>query len=151
MKPRFLFFLCLWAFIPLNGRDSLSLAQQKSEARKGENAPTRKEILRLLFTLQDTPLKAGESCAEAGTSLKDHDLGDYMSGWLAELKRGRGSNWITAEATPATVENGVPGWKYVVMFRHVDGEERWGWGVSVLVRASDRSPVRDSITCVGAG
>lgn len=151
MNLRFLLLLSLLASVPLNGHVSPVFAQQRSEARKPENAPTPKEILRLLITLQDMPLKTGESCAEAGTSLKDHDLGDYISGWLAELKRGKGSNWITANATPAVVDDGTPGWKYVVMFRHVDGEERWGWGVSVLVRASDRTPVKNSITCVGAG
>ena len=125
-----------------------ALAQQTSAAE--EKAPTSKQILRLLMSLQDVPLSSDESCKEAGTKLTDRDLGDYMSGWLANLKRGKGSNWISADAKPMTVDD-APGWKCLVMFHHVDGEDRWGWGVSFQVRSRDRKPVKGSVRCEGAG
>lgn len=114
-------------------------------------APSPKEVVRLLMTLRDVPLKVNETCATAGTSPSDTDIGDYVSGWMVELKHGAGSNWIDAKATPAAGDDKQPGWNCVVMFRHVDGDDRWGWGVSFHVRASDRKPVQESIRCLGGG
>lgn len=111
-----------------------------------QTPPASKEILRLLLSLRDVPLRSDPSCATAGTNTSDVDIGDYVSGWLAELKQGPGSNWIEASAKAEQ-----RGWRCIVMFRHVDGEDRWGWGVSFLVRESDRKPVPGSLRCLGAG
>ena len=35
--------------------------------------------------------------------------------------------------------------------RHVDGDDRWGWGVQFHVRKSDGMVFADSFTCTGAG
>ena len=81
---------------------------QKGKTAVPDSALASKEILRLLMTFQDVSLESDESCKKAGTNLNDHDLGDYVSGWLAELKLGNCSNWISAEAKPGTLENGLP-------------------------------------------
>jgi len=126
-------------------------AQGRASSAASRNLPSPQEVMRLLMTLQDVPLKGNETCATAGTSLSDTDIGDYISGWLVELKPGQGANWIDAKATPAAGDDKQAGWKCVVMFRHVNGDDRWGWGVSFHVRASDHKPVKESIRCLGGG
>lgn len=127
-------------------------AQNRSDADPARTPPSPKEVVRLLLNLRDIPLRSHGSCATAGTSISDADLGDYVSGWLAELKQSRGANWLEASAKPeAVTPERQPGWRCTVMFRHVDGDDRWGWGVSFLVRASDRRLVQNSIRCLGAG
>ena len=117
-----------------------------------KTAPTPKEALRLLMSLRDLPLKVLSTCATAGTGPEDKDIGDYMSGWMSELKPGKGANWIDA----STQEEDIPtehdrGWRCTIYFRHVDGEDRWRWGVSFVVRGADRTPILDSVRCLGAG
>ena len=100
----------------------------------------------MLLSQRDVPLRSDASCATAGTSDTDTDIGDYVSGWLAELKEGQGRNWIESSSKPEG-----SGWRCVVMFRHLDGDDRWGWGVSFLVNQADRRVVPGSLRCVGAG
>lgn len=115
-------------------------------------APEPREIVRTLLRVQETALRSHSSCATAGTSMADVDLGDYVSGWLVELKQGPGANWIeTAAVNEPIAGESQEGWRCTVTFRHVDGDDRWGWGVSFLLRANDRSLVDGSIRCLGAG
>ena len=128
------------------------VAQTSRDTKFATTPPSPKEVLRLLLSLRDVPLRMHETCATAGTRASDTDLGDYISGWLAELKSTQGANWIKASASPEPLTGDrQPGWRCIVMFRHVAGDDRWGWGVSFLVRASDRRPLQDSIRCLGAG
>ena len=136
----------------LSGCGSRSVAHDQRDTNLARTPPTPKEVVRLLLGLRDVPLRVHESCATAGTRISDTDIGDYVSGWLVELKRGRGANWIEASAKPEVLTTDrQPGWRCTVMFRHVDRDDRWGWGVSFLVRASDRRPLQDSVRCLGAG
>ena len=128
------------------------LAGCSAPRQVSKTAPTPKEAIRLLMSLRDLPLKALPTCKSAGTSPDDKDLGDYVSGWMSELKSGKGSNWIDT----STQEEEIPaehdrGWRCTIYFRHVDGEDRWGWGVSFVVRGADRTPILDSVRCLGAG
>ena len=119
--------------------------------RYSKAPPSRKEIVRLLLSLRDVPLQSHDSCAGAGTTLRDKDLGDYLSGWLSEIQRHSGENWVDTSVKSGMTAQGQPGWLCVVMFRHLDGDDRWGWGVSFFVRGSDRRPVQNSLRCLGAG
>ena len=146
----------LWLLIVISlallfGFDTPGFAQARPETKSAGAVPSAKEIVRLLLSLRDIPLRVHESCAAAGTGTSDVDLGDFVSGWLTELKSGTGANWIEASAKPENLKGDPqPGWKCVVMFRHVNGDDRWGWGVSFSVRAS-RQPLQNSIRCLGAG
>jgi hypothetical protein len=114
--------------------------------------PTPREILRALLSIRDMPLSADSSCATAGTSPDDMDLGDYVSGWLAELKEGPGKNWIeTSAGSNQNPGTGVAAWQSAVVFRHVDGDDRWGWGVSFLLDATHHQVIPGSVRCTGAG
>ena len=64
---------------------STQSAARTSPKSYDENAtPSRKEIIRALLTVQDVSLSADSSCSNVGTSPSDADIGDYISGFLAE-------------------------------------------------------------------
>ncbi len=112
--------------------------------------PTAKEAIALVLRNGDVRLDSSPTCAGVGTSPDDVTVGDFLAGFLAEQAGHGGRNWIDA-ACAATAADEPPGWECRVVVRRVDGEERWGWGVRFLVRASDRTAVRSSFVCLGAG
>src|SRR6516225_7133296 len=59
-----------------------------------ETAPTRKEVLRALLQIQDVGLAASPSCSGVGTEPTDSNIGDYISGFLAEQDSSNGGNSI---------------------------------------------------------
>lgn len=112
--------------------------------------PTPKETIRILLANQDASVSAIPSCSKAGTDLSDRNLGDYLSGFMAEQKSAPGKNWIETSAK-AHMSASTKLWLCTVILRHVDGDDRWGWGVSFDVRALDHSVIQDSFQCVGSG
>jgi len=115
-------------------------------------APAPREVIRALLSIRDMPLSVDSSCATAGTSPDDADLGDYVSGWLAELREGPGKNWIETSVTPEPDSaTGTRAWRSAVVFRHVDGDDRWGWGVRFLMSGADHRVIPGSVQCTGAG
>jgi hypothetical protein len=114
-------------------------------------APSHKEILRALLKSQDVSLAIDPSCSGVGTSSKDVDLGDYISGLLAEQGTKQGSNWIEVSAKRDQSADHAGVWRCDVVIRHLDGDNRWGWGVSFLMRGKDHAAVQGSFSCTGAG
>jgi len=141
--------LILLSVLTSCGPSGLPQERHGSPNLKGQPSP--KEVIRLLLTLRDVPLGVHNSCSTAGTGLSDVNIGDYMSGWLAEFNKGPGANWIETSSAPAMLPDKKAGWKCIVMFRHVNGDDRWGWGVSFFVKQSDRQAVQDSVQCLGGG
>ena len=121
-------------------------------AAAAAGAPGAKEAIALVFRNSGVRLDSDLSCAGVGTSPGDVSIGDFLAGFLAEQTgRGDGKNWIDASCKDAPAGLAPPGWECRVLVRRVDGEERWGWGVRFLVRASDRKAVPSSFRCLGAG
>ena len=113
-------------------------------------APTRKEVIRGLLALQDVSLSADSSCTNVGTNPSDTNIGDYISGFLAE-QNDKGKNWLDVHTKRGSVAGSEPVWDCDLVIRHVDGDDRWGWGVSFQMRAKDHSLVKSSVRCTGSG
>jgi hypothetical protein len=113
--------------------------------------PSSKEILRAVLANQDVSLTVDSSCSGVGTDSTDTNIGDYISGFLAEQKNGQGKNWLDVSVHAAPPAGTEPMWQCAVVIRHVDGEDRWGWGVSFLMKAGDHAVVRSSLRCTGSG
>jgi hypothetical protein len=113
--------------------------------------PSTKEILKLLLANCDVSLKVDASCAGVGSDFSDATIGDYISGLLAQQAQRRGENWIEVTCEPQPLTPPTQYWKCRVVFQRIAAEERGGWGVTFLVRASTRSVVRDSFRCTGSG
>ena len=120
--------------------------------REGE-APARKEAIQLLLRNLDVSLKVDPSCSGVGTDFEDATIGDYLSGFLAELASGEGENWIDAACGPGEGAGGTAAatWTCDVVLHRSAGEEEWGWGVRFRVNRSDRTVPRDSFRCLGGG
>ena len=113
--------------------------------------PEPKEMLAALLALSQVPLSVSPTCTGIGTELDDATLGQYLSGFLAELSNPKASNAITTSAVEEQSESGITIWVCRVMIRHARGEDIWSWGIEFSVRASDRVVLADSVRCLGAG
>jgi len=113
-------------------------------------APTRKEVIRALLALHDVSLSSDSSCTNVGTDPSDTNIGDYLSGFLAE-QTDKGKNWLDIRTKRASTAGAEPAWDCDFVIRHVDGDDRWGWGVSFQMRAKDHTVVKNSIRCTGSG
>jgi hypothetical protein len=112
--------------------------------------PTAKQALEVVFRHQDVPLTVDPSCRGAGTLPADATLGEYASGFLAELVGG--TNEVLASCAEGDRLGGaVASWRCDVEWRHRDGEDEWSWGVRFALRAADGEMVPGSLRCIGSG
>jgi len=112
--------------------------------------PTTKEAIRLLIQSHSIPLSIHSSCAGVGTEASDTTLGDYISGFLGELKGG--DNSVESSCKRESAENGKgPHWACSVVIHHALKDDEWGWGVEFSVQESDGTIVPQSIRCTGSG
>jgi hypothetical protein len=129
-----------------------ALASAKTAITYDANvAPTNKQVLRALLDNLDVNLSTDSSCSSVGTESTDANIGDYISGFLAEQNSDKGKNWIEVVSKRAPAQGAEPAWQCNVVIRHIDGDDRWGWGVSFLMKARDHSVVKTSFRCTGSG
>ena len=125
--------------------DPATLPQNK----KVSPAPlTPKDAVRYLLRHHDIPLSVHPSCANVGTERTDKTLGDYFSGFLAELTSGKNTVNAKCELEPGTTP---ARWNCKVLIRHSEGDDEWAWGVDYSMRVSDKALIKASIRCTGAG
>jgi hypothetical protein len=126
-------------------------AVKAATAYDADAAPTNKQVLRALLDNLDVSLSTDSSCSGVGTESTDANIGDYISGFLAEQNSGKGKNWIEVVTKRAPVQSAEPAWQCNVVIRHINGDDRWGWGVSFVMKARDHSVVKTSFRCTGSG
>lgn len=114
------------------------------------HAPTGKQALQALLRNHDVPLAVDPSCRGVGTSQEDGTLGDYASGFLAELRGGRNEIATSCEAG-ARVGDVVETWRCEIEWRHQSDDDEWAWGVRFALRAADGMLVPGSVRCIGGG
>ena len=129
-------------------------SRSSSEARPvriEHSPPNSKDLIEAALRSSDAPLSVDPSCQNAGSDFDDKTIGRYVSGLLAQQSEPKGSNWIQTTAESARDRSGVDVWRCRIMIRHVDGDDRWGWGVQFSVRQRDGLVLRDSFKCIGGG
>lgn len=125
-----------------------------SEARPvriEHSPPNSKDVIEAALRSSDVPLSVDSSCKNAGSDFEDKTIGRYVSGLLAQQSEPKGSNWIQTNAESVKEGNGADVWRCRIMIRHVDGDDRWGWGLQFSVRQKDGIVLRDSFKCIGGG
>ena len=110
--------------------------------------PTKKQVVEALLASRSVPLSVDPSCSGVGVDPSDSTIGEYLSGFLAE-QTPDGENWLDISVEPS--QDGAAVWKCNVVVRHVNGDDRWGWGVSFLIGAKDHAPIEGSYRCTGGG
>lgn len=113
--------------------------------------PVPKDIIAAAIASQGVGLSVSTSCSNAGTEASDATIGRYLAGFLADMSKPVGQNWIETSIEPATGTGGEAIWICGMTIRHVDGDDRWGWGVRFSVRQSDGLVLANSFTCTGGG
>jgi hypothetical protein len=121
-----------------------------SEIRIATLPPNAKSVIGALFLSAKVPLSVDDSCHGVGTDFLDATLGEYLSGFLAELNAPDGHNTVQVKITADTLATDK-GWRAQVWLGKSHGEEVWQWGIEFFVRAHDGIVVPTSYRCVGAG
>ena len=149
--------LCAAVALSLTGcRQSASNAIPSSrtagtEIRISRLPPQPKDIIEALLRSSEVSLSVDSSCNGVGSEASDKTIGRYVSGLLAEQSKPQGRNWIETTMDSAKNAAGEDVWRSHVVIRHVDGDDRWGWGVEFLVRQEDGVVLQDSFRCTGGG
>jgi hypothetical protein len=141
---------CRHTAAPQQSKDPIAPATASSTPSTIE-PPSAKEILRALLSSSDVSLRVDPSCAGVGSEFSDATIGDYVAGLMAQHAQRSGTNWIEVASDPQPGGKPVRFWNCRVVFHRIDGEERGGWGVTFLMRASDHHVVNDSFRCTGGG
>jgi len=113
--------------------------------------PSPKDLIEAVLASHDTTLKVSSTCASVGTEPTDATIGRYLAGFLAEMQTPQKNNWVETSTQVGASARGEPVWICNFTLRHVDGDDRWGWGVRFQVRQSDGLVLSDSFECTGAG
>jgi hypothetical protein len=113
--------------------------------------PASKDVVDAVLASAAVPLRVSPTCANVGTEPTDLTIGRYLAGFLAEMSAADTRNWIETRIEPGASASGDPVWICALTLRHVDGDDRWGWGVQFHVRQRDGLVLADSFTCTGAG
>jgi hypothetical protein len=121
------------------------------EVRIAHQPPTAKDVIDAVIASGGVALSVSATCKNVGTEPSDATIGRYLAGFMAELSSPDKKNWIETQIEPGTSENGEPVSICTLTLRHMDGDDRWGWGVQFHVRKSDGLVLADSFTCTGAG
>ena len=127
------------------------IPEKPAKTYDSASPPTQKQVVRALLQVQDVDLAGIPSCSGVGTEPTDANIGDYISGFLAEQGSSKGGNSIEVSTREDQDAKHQRAWRSEVVIRHLDGDDRWGWGVSFLMRPADHSVIRESIQCTGAG
>jgi hypothetical protein len=112
--------------------------------------PSAKDVIDAALASAAVPLSVSTTCNNAGTEPSDQTIGRYLAGFMAEMSDPRKNNWIETSVEPRRSVNGDV-WICNLTLRHLDGDDRWGWGVRFEVRQSDGRVIPQSYTCTGAG
>jgi hypothetical protein len=123
----------------------------QQDVRVAHLPPSAKDIIDAVIASGGVALSVSPTCKSVGTEPSDATIGRYLAGFMAELSSPEKKNWIETQVEPGTAVSGEPVSICRLTLRHVDGDDRWGWGVQFHVRTSDGLVLANSFTCTGAG
>jgi hypothetical protein len=126
-------------------------AARTSDVHVAHQPPSAKDVIDAVIASSGVRLGVSPTCHNVGTEPSDATIGRYLAGFMAELSSPDKQNWIETQVEPGRSAKGEPVSICRMTLRHVDGDDRWGWGVQFQVRTSDGLVLADSFTCVGAG
>jgi len=108
---------------------------------------TAKDALRLVFHNADLPLPQGGSCDGVDTTgMENPTIGDYLGGFLAELRPAGGISGVAAGCT-----GGLSDLSCEVTIRRDAGDDVWAWGLRFHADGITGTIRPDGLECTGAG
>ena len=121
------------------------LLSMSTSIRTRSTPPAAKDVINAALESAHVSLTTHESCRGVGTDTRDATVGQFLSGFLAELAAETGQNQVLT-----TVSENADGWLCRLMVRRRDGEQVWSWGLEFVFR-KDGTLDPQSYRCVGAG
>ena len=121
-----------------------------SEVHVARRPPAAKDVIEAVIASGGVSLNVSPTCRNVGTEPSDATIARYLAGFMAELSSPDKKNWIETQVESGTSATGEPVSICTLTLRHVDGDDRWGWGVRFQVRKSDGLVLADSFTCWGS-
>jgi len=134
-----------------SSQDKAGGTDARHEVRVAHQPPSAKDVIDAVIASGNVPLSVSPTCNNVGTEPSDSTIGRYLAGFMAELSSPDKKNWIETQVESGTSAKGEPVSICRLTLRHLDGDDRWGWGVQFHVRKSDGLVLADSFTCTGAG
>lgn len=107
--------------------------------------PSEKDIIDVLLASSNVVL-TDASCNNAGTDPDDKTVGQYLSGFLAELNDPEARNYLEVQKVVEQKRLNVS-----FMMRHAKDEDIWGWGIGFAIGVDDGVVDPSSFRCLGAG
>jgi len=129
---------------------STAARTSSTEIRIATLPPTPKSVINALLLSASVPLTVDKSCHQVGTDVSDATLGEYLSGFLAELGDPDSRNYLQVEIVPAEPEETAQGWNARVMIGQSYEEVIWRWGVEFRINGQGIVEP-SSYRCLGAG
>ncbi|HZF35103.1 MAG TPA: hypothetical protein VE914_15005 [Candidatus Angelobacter sp.] len=140
-------------FLPMAALLSAATVSAASQA-DGPSGPfvatipaTAKDALRLVFHNADLPLPRGGSCEGVDTTgIENPTIGDYLGGFLAELRPAKGMSGVAAACT-----GGLSDLSCEITVRREAGDEVWAWGLRFRANGITGTIRPEGLECTGAG
>jgi len=134
-----------------SSQETTASTPAQREVHVAHQPPAAKDVIDAVIASGSVALSVSPTCNNVGTEPSDSTIGRYLAGFMAELSNPDKKNWIETQVESGTSAKGEPVSICKLTLRHMDGDDRWGWGVQFHVRKSDGLVLADSFTCTGAG
>lgn len=109
--------------------------------------PSRQEVLQLLFRHADMRLTEGRYCGYSLPGTPAPTLGDWLGKLFSDMESGDNTVEVACDPLAPAAASADATFTCHVDVVHVDGDDHWKWGVSLGVRALDRTLAKDSFEC----
>lgn len=111
------------------------------------NPPTAKDALRLALRNAGLPLPRGGSCEGVDTTgIENPTIGDYLSGFLAELPPASGVSGVVASCAGTLSDLACE-----ITIQRQSAEDVWSWGLRFNADGITGDIRPESLFCIGAG
>lgn len=108
--------------------------------------PADRDVFEALLTIGGLEL-THPTCQDVGRDKSDTTVGAYLSGFLIEMDKATGGNYLAIEHVSESAES----WIVRALLRHSEGDDRWSWGVEFGISKRDGAVDPRSLRCIGAG
>ena len=107
--------------------------------------PENKDVFEVLLASSSIVLKDA-SCLNAGRGDDDTTVGQFLSGFLADLNDPKAQNYIEVTRADAPTQ-----WEVTVMVRQQDEYDLWSAGIAFAISKNSGSVLPESFRCIVAG
>jgi len=113
--------------------------------------PKDKDIIYAVMLSAGLSTDIDPHCQGAGRELSDKTLGEYLSGYLADLSDFEAKNKIEVHTTEDSDSIYGSVWRVRLLITQNHDEVFWSAGLDFLIDQASRSVIPESFRCVGAG